>query len=67
VNKPRPIRKIRRQPKTSASRPPQMSSPPNASAYAVKIHCWPASLNRSAGRIAGSAIVTIVKSRTTTN
>ena len=48
VNRPRPIRNVRRRPTTSATRPPKINSPPNTSAYAVNTHCSPASVNPSA-------------------
>ena len=66
-NSPRPIKKVFRRPATSATRPPQINSPPNTSVYAVKTHCRSASLNSSPSRMAGKAMTTIVTSSITMN
>ncbi len=61
----RPMISIRRWPTRSDSRPPSSSSPPKASEYAVTTHCRSALENASARWAEGSAMFTIVASRTT--
>src|SRR5215471_13656426 len=61
----RPMISIRRRPTRSDSRPPSSSSPPKASEYAVTTHCRSALENPSARWAEGSAMFTIVASRTT--
>jgi hypothetical protein len=56
----------RRRPNTSAALPPRSRNPPNASEYAVTIHCSVPWERRRSVAIDGSATLTIEMSRTTT-
>ena len=67
VNTARPSKNVRRGLIRSAIRPPVMRSPPNASVYAVMTHCRLPADDPKYDRTTGSAVVTIVTSRTTTN
>src|SRR5215831_17407521 len=58
---------IRRRPNRSAARPPRISRPPKAIAYAVMIHCTASAGNPSSVSMDGSATLTMLKSRTTMN
>ena len=62
-----PLRNARRAPYRSATRPASSSPPPKVSVYAPSTHCRSAGSNPRSRRMAGSAIATIVTSRTTTN
>ncbi len=59
-----PIRKIRRRPARSPSRPASSNRPPKAIRYALTTHARLEESNPSSLRIAGSATFTIVASRT---
>ncbi len=58
---------MRLRPNRSAARPPSISSPPNAIAYAVMIHCTASPGKPSSASMDGSATFTMLKSRTTMN
>ncbi len=60
----RPVMKMTLRPIRSASRPPNSSRLPNASAYAVTTHCRSTVLKPSARCADGSAMFTIVTSST---
>src|SRR3954452_16526173 len=61
-NPARPSWKVRRRPKTSASRPPSSSRPAKQSVYAVTTHCRCPSPKPSERCADGSAMLTIVAS-----
>ena len=63
----RPAMNTVRRPRRSASRPASTRNPANASVYALTTHCRSAGATSRLRWIAGSAIATIVASRTTTN
>ncbi len=65
ANRAMPTRNVRRCPNMSPARPPSSNSPPNASAYAVTTHCRPVDENARPCWISGSAMFTMVESRTT--
>ena len=60
----RPAMKVSLRPSRSASRPPSNSRLPNASAYAVTTHCRSTVAKCSVRCADGSAMLTIVRSRT---
>src|SRR5215471_694849 len=62
-----PARNVTFRPRRSASRPPNSSRLPNASAYAVTTHCRSTVEKCSARWAEGSAMFTIVASRITIN
>ncbi len=63
----RPTMKMRRRPSMSAARPPRISSPLKAMAYPVTTHCTTEVVTPKSRSMDGSAIFTMVKSRTTIN
>ena len=67
ANPTRPTMKVVLRPSRSDSRPPRSSRLPNASEYAVTIHCRSASPNPSDSCACGSAMFTMVASSTTIN
>jgi len=65
ANPARPVMKTHLRLNMSPIRPPSSSRPPNARAYEVTIHWRPLSGNPSACWADGSAMFTMVASRTT--